>query len=123
MLETSNPGREDRPFAVSRAHLQLVRPASYDPPVHINEDRLQKLSRAIVKAIVAQGIVKPKVPESQLVERIVRIFVENLLQEQKIEEEAERMLDRLGRQAQGMDQRKILMGLKDRIAKEKGFSL
>jgi hypothetical protein len=103
--------------------LQLVRPASYDPAVHINEDRLQKLSRAIVKAIVAQGIVKPKAPESQLVERIARIFVENLLEEQKIEEEAERMLDRLGRQAQGMDQRKILMGLKDRIAKEKGFSL
>ncbi len=112
----------ESPFS-PRGSLRGVRNAPYDPPVYINEDRLQKLSRAIVKAIVAQGNVKPKVPESQLVDRLTRIFVENMFEEQKIEEEAERMLDRLGRQAQGMDQRKILNGLKERIAKEKGFSL
>jgi hypothetical protein len=93
------------------------------PAVHISEERLEKLSRAIVKALLAQGYVKPKVPDSQLVQRITKVFVDNLLMEQRIEEEAERMLDRLGRQAQGMDQRKILLGLKERIAKEKGFSL
>jgi hypothetical protein len=97
--------------------------APYDPRVRISEERLEKLSRAILKAILAQGYVKPKVPESQLVERITKVFVDNLLVEQQIEEEAERMLDKLGRQAQGMDQRKILLGLKERIAKEKGFSL
>ncbi len=91
--------------------------------VHINQERLEKLSRVIVRAMVAQGNVHPKVPESQIAERITRIFVDNLLEEQKIEEEAERMLERLGRQAQGMDQRRILIGLKDHIAKEKGFSL
>jgi hypothetical protein len=95
----------------------------YDPRVRINEDRFSKLARSIVKALGAQGYVKAKVPESQLVDRITRVFVDNLLEEQRIEEEAERMLDKLGRQAQGMDQRRILLGLKERIAKEKGFSL
>ena len=92
-------------------------------PVRINEERFEKIARQIVKALVAQGFVKPTVPEMQLVQRIVRIFVDNMLEEQKIEEEAERMIEKLGRQAQGMDQRRILLGIKERIAKEKGFSL
>ena len=91
--------------------------------VHINEERYAKLARVIVKAVTAQGFVKPKVPESQIVERFTRIFVDNLIEEQKIEEEAERMVEKLGRQAQGMDQRKIILGIKERLAKEKGFSL
>lgn len=92
-------------------------------PVRINDERFEKIARQIVKAVVAQGFVKPKVPESQLVQRLVRIFVDNMLEEQKIEEEAERMVEKLGRQAQGMDQRRIMLGIKERIAKEKGFSL
>lgn len=91
--------------------------------VRINDERFEKIARQIVKAVVAQGFVKPKVPESQLVQRLVRIFVDNMLEEQKIEEEAERMVEKLGRQAQGMDQRRIMLGIKERIAKEKGFSL
>lgn len=92
-------------------------------PVRINDERYEKLARQIVKAIQNQGFVKAKVPDSQLVQRITRVFVDNMVEEQRIEEEAERMLERLGRKAQGMDQRKILLGLKERIAKEKGFSL
>ncbi len=92
-------------------------------PVRINEERFEKIARQVVKALVAQGFVKPTVAEAQLVQRVTRIFVDNVLEEQKIEEEAERMVEKLGRQAQGMDQRRILLGIKERLAKEKGFSL
>lgn len=91
--------------------------------MRINEERLEKLARHIVKAMLAQGFVKPKVPESQLVQRVARVFVDNMVAEQKIEDEAERMMEKLGRQVQGMDQRKVLLGIKERIAKERGFSL
>lgn len=91
--------------------------------MRINEERLEKLARQIVKAMLAQGFVKPKVPESQLVQRVARVFVDNMVAEQKIEDEAERMMEKLGRQVQGMDQRKVLLGIKERIAKERGFSL
>ena len=103
--------------------MRLAGPWTYDLRVRINEERFGRLARSIMKALHAQGYVKPKVPDSQLVERITRVFVDNMVEEQRIEEEAERLLNRLGRQAQGMDQRKILLGLKERIAKEKGFSL
>ncbi len=96
---------------------------TYDGGVHINEERFAKLARVIVKALVTQGYIKAKVTEAQLVERFTRVFVDNMLEEQKLEEEAERMVDKLGRQAQGMDQRKIILGIKERLAKERGFSL
>jgi len=91
--------------------------------VHINDQRLEGLARSIVKAILKQGFVHTKVPEHDLVQRIQRIFVENLLQEQALEEEAEKMAAKLGRQTGGMDQRKIILGIKARLAKERGFSL
>lgn len=91
--------------------------------MHINEQRIEVLARAIVKALVKQGFVRPKVPEADLVQRIQRIFVENLMEEQEIEEEAEKMVAKLGRQTGGMDQRKIILGIKQRLAKERGFSL
>jgi len=96
----------------------------YSPAiVHINEQRLEGIVRSIVKALLKQGFVHPKVTENDLVRRIQKIFVENLLQEQALEEEAEKMAARLGRQIGGMDQRKIILGIKQRIAKERGFSL
>jgi hypothetical protein len=43
--------------------------------------------------------------------------------EEELELEAERIAQKLGRQALGMDQRKIIDGIKQRLAKERGFSL
>ncbi len=91
--------------------------------MRVYEERFEKLARVIVKAMVAQGFVKLKVPAREVVERIVKIFVDDRVAEREIEEEAERMVDRLGRQAQGMDQRRIILGIKERLAKERGFSL
>jgi len=103
--------------------LRLRRGATYIRVVRIYEERFEKLARVIVKAMVAQGFVKLKVPERQVVDRIVKIFVDNRVEERQIEEEAERVVDNLGRQAQGMDQRRIIQGVKERLAKGKGFSL
>ncbi len=91
--------------------------------VYINEERIEALSRSIVKALLKQGFVHPKVAERDLVQRVHRIFVENLVAEQALEDEAEKMAAKLGRQIGGMDQRRIILGIKQRLAKERGFSL
>lgn len=93
------------------------------PTVYINEERIEALAKAIVKALLKQGYVHPKVPERDLVQRIRRIFIESLMAEQALEEEAEKMAAKLGRQTGGMDQRRIILGIKQRLAKERGFSL
>jgi hypothetical protein len=43
--------------------------------------------------------------------------------EQALEDEAERLAGKHARQTVGMDQRKIIEGIKARLAKERGFPL
>lgn len=91
--------------------------------MHIPEAAIHRLADEAVRALVAPGFIKPKVAEKQLVERIARLLIDNLRAEQALEDEAERAAVKLGRQALGMDQNKLIEGLKIRLAKERGFIL
>jgi hypothetical protein len=91
--------------------------------VRINDAELSVLSAAVVGALLKQGFVKSKVDEKSLVQRITRLFVDNLRTEAEIEEEAERLAEKHSRQMQGMDHRKVVLGIKQRIAKERNFAL
>jgi len=46
---------------------------------------------------------------------------DNLRLEEEVKREAERALAQLGSSAAGMDKNKLLHGIRDRIAKQKGF--
>lgn len=91
--------------------------------MRVSEDQIRRLAAAVIAALGRCGFVQLKAAEPALVERVTRLLVENLQTEQALEEEAERLAQRLGRQALGMDQRKIVQGIKERLAKEKGFQL
>jgi hypothetical protein len=91
--------------------------------MRIPDAAVTRLADDVVRALVKPGFIKPKVPEKQLVERITRLLLENLRAEQDLEEEAEKMAVKLGRQSLGMDQRKLMEGIKARLAKERGFPL
>ena len=91
--------------------------------MRVNEGALVRLADNVVQALVKSGFVKPKVGEKQLVDRIVRLLLDDLRAEDELEREAERIAEKLGRQALGMDQRKIIDGIKARLAKERGFTL
>ena len=57
---------------------------------------------------------------ARIVEEAVR---ENFRIEEEIEREAERTLSTLAGSSAGMDKQKLLVGLRDRIAKKRGFVL
>jgi hypothetical protein len=95
----------------------------YGVGMHIPEAAINRLADEVVHALVTPGFIKPKVAHRQLAERIARLLVDNLRAELELEEEAERAAAKLGRQALGMDQRKLIDGLKVRLAKERGFIL
>jgi hypothetical protein len=82
-----------------------------------------RLAEDVVRALVKPGFIKAKVPEKQIIERITRLLLDNLRAEQELEEEAEKLAIKLGRQSLGMDQRKLMEGIKARLAKERGFPL
>jgi hypothetical protein len=89
----------------------------------IREGELQALAAAIVAGLTKQRFVKPKRDPAVLRRRIVDIIAHNLDEERALEEEAERLTRSHARQMVGMDQRRIIQGIMERLARERGFSL
>ena len=92
-------------------------------PMRVREGELQSLAAAIVDALLKQGFVHPKRDAAVLRQRIVELVARNLEEEREIEEEAERLAQTHARQMAGMDQRRIVQGIKERLARERDFSL
>ena len=97
--------------------------AVYIRGMRVSEAEIARLSEAVVRAVVDGGFMTPKVDQKALVARVSRLLLDNLRAEEALEVEAEEMARKLGRQALGMDQRKIVEGIKARLAKERGFTL
>ena len=91
--------------------------------MHIREGELQSLAASILDALVKQGFVLPKRDPAVLRQRIVALIAHNFEEERALEEEAERLAAKHARQTVGMDQYKIVQGIKERLARERGFSL
>ena len=84
--------------------------------MRINESEINRLADLVVRALMQQGLMKPKVDEKQLIGRVSKLILDTLRAEEALEREAEQLAEKLGRQAAGMDQRKIIDGIKVRLA-------
>jgi hypothetical protein len=93
------------------------------PPMRINDGEVHRVADFVVRHLAKQGFVHLKVPEKQLAERISRLLIDDLHEEEALEQEAEKVAEKLGRQALGMDRHKLIEGIKARLAKERGFAL
>lgn len=91
--------------------------------MRVREGELQSLAAAIVEALLKQGFVHPKRDPADLQHRIVELIAQNLQEEQALEAEAERLAQAHARQMAGMDQHKIIEGIKQRLAAERDFPL
>ncbi len=95
----------------------------YSPGVYINQTELNRLAEVIAAALLEQERVHVKVPRGQLVERIAAVLLASMRAEEALEHEAERLAEKHSREMAGMDQRRIIEGIKARLAKERGFPL
>lgn len=84
---------------------------------------MHTLAAAILDALLKQGFVHPKRDAAVLRERIGGLLRHNLEEEAALEEEAERLAETHARKMVGMDQRRIIQGIKERLAQERGFPL
>jgi hypothetical protein len=89
----------------------------------LREAELQGLAAAIVDALIKQGYVRPKRDPAVLQHRIVDLVAQNLEEERALREEAERLAETHARKMVGMDQRRIVQGIMERLARERGFDL
>ena len=91
--------------------------------MRIREGELQALAGAIIDALLKQGFISLKADVTAVRKRIVALIVQNLEEEAALEEEAERLAESHARQTVGMDQRLIVQGIMERLARERGFPL
>jgi hypothetical protein len=91
--------------------------------MRINEGRVAHLSEEIAAALTKLEMVRVLAKEKDVAARIARVILETFKTEEALEQEAERLAQKHARETAGMDQRKIIEGIKARLAKERGFPL
>ena len=84
---------------------------------------LQILAAAIVDALLKAGFVRARGDAGLMQQRIVELITHNFEEERKLEEEAERLATSHARQMVGMDHRRVIQGIMERLARERGFAL
>ncbi len=71
----------------------------------------------------AKDLIILKTDEGAVRKRIGEIITQNFREEEAIEEEARKMLDNLAGQTKTMDQHKMFLMIKQKLAEKKGFIL
>lgn len=84
---------------------------------------LERVAGAVVRALREQGVAKLTGGEDAIRRRIVGLIAESFEKEEALEREAERLAASHGAAIANMDRRKIVLGIKARLAKERDFPL
>ena len=93
--------------------------------MRLRPEEVDRICKKILIKWKSVHLVRPKVPEEKVLKKMVDVFLGNLQEEDRINQQAEKMMAQLERQTRGqdIDQRKMLLMIKKQLAKEKGFIL
>jgi hypothetical protein len=89
----------------------------------IKADQIDRLAADLLKAYRTKELVVLKTDESDVRAKIKDILIRNFHEEERLEEEAREMLASHAGQAREMDQHKLFLLMKQRLAQKKGFIL
>ena len=89
----------------------------------MNQQELQALSKTIASRLTEAAEPLVKGPTDKVAAAVFEAIAENFSTEAEIDREADETLDKLGRDATGMDRAKLRQGLRARIAKKRRFAL
>lgn len=91
--------------------------------MRLRDAEIQRIATAVVDRVEKAGLARITGQRAAIEQRIVAAFRANIRQEEDIEAEAARFAESHAREMVGMDRFKVLQLVKERIAKEKGFTL
>ena len=91
--------------------------------MRMRDNEMQRVACAILDRLEKAQLLKITAKRSDIESRIVAAFRKNMQQEADIEAEAERFAEAHSREMVGMDRHRVLQLVKERIAKERGFTL
>lgn len=88
-----------------------------------SDKALHRAADRAANALLAEKLLVTKQPAVDVAKRIFDALRANFQEEAEIVREAERILEENKRQTAGMDQRTLLLKIKEKIARERGFVL
>lgn len=88
-----------------------------------SDKALHRAAERAAKALVDEKLLATKEPAAGVAKRIFDVLRANFQEEAAIVREAERILEENKRQTVGMDQRTLLLKIKEKVARERGFVL
>ncbi|MBI4518267.1 MAG: DUF507 family protein [Deltaproteobacteria bacterium] len=81
------------------------------------------MAQLIARGLLGQEIVRIKADEAKIAARVSEVLEKNFAGETALEAEAERLAAAHARSMTGMDQRRIVRGIMERLARERNFPL
>jgi hypothetical protein len=87
------------------------------------EKTLQRAASLLAKRLLDGKVLATRDTTAELEKRILDALRANFNEEATIQRDAERILEANKRQTTGMDQRTLLLKIKEKLARERGFVL
>jgi hypothetical protein len=95
--------------------------------MRLKEEQIRGLAEKVYNDLAADNLITPRGERGTVVMGIVRTISQNFAVEQKLERDAEKLLDEtlngMGRGAAEIDRRRMLKMIKDKLAKERKIVL
>jgi hypothetical protein len=95
--------------------------------MRLKEEQIQGLAEKVYSDLTAEGLITPRGERGAVVVGIARTISQNFAAEQKLERDAEKLLDEtlnaMGSGAATIDRRRMLKMVKDKLAKERNIVL
>ena len=91
--------------------------------MRMRDSEMQRVAGAILDRLEKAQLLKFTGKRSDIESRIVAAFRKNMQDESEIEAEAARFAEAHSRDMVGMDRHRVVQLVKERIAKERGFTL
>ncbi len=89
----------------------------------LRDGEMQRIATTVLARLEKTGMLRIVANRAALEQRIVAALRANIRAEEEIEAAAVRFAESHSRELVGMDRHKILQMVKERIAKERGFTL
>jgi len=95
----------------------------YRSSMSVSAAQLEAIGLAIARALCTEGSAAVKGTQAAVAAIATAALQENFRLEAAIDREVEKQIEQLGSSARGLDPAKLRAGLRERIAKKKGFAL
>ena len=95
--------------------------------MRLKDEQIKRLAEKVYNDLTVEGLITPRRERGTAVEGIAAAITQDFGREQKLERDAERLLDEtissMGRGAADIDRRKMLRMIKEKLAKERKIVL